>query len=375
MKKTQVIIIGGGLAGLTAAIDLSQKGVSVTLFEKDEYPHHKVCGEYLSNEILPYLDSLDVDLSDLGPPEVNKLEYSSISGKLINCDLKLGGIGISRFGFDHHLYKKAIALGCNFIFSTVTEIKFTENLFKVIYGNNKEYNSDFVLGAFGKRSNIDKKLERSFFKNQSEWLAVKAHYQNSEYPDDLVSLHNFKGGYCGLSRTEMNTVNVCYLATYSSFKKHKNTEDYRNKVLMKNPHLKKFFSKSEMIFDKELSIAQVNFEQKTLIDDHIIMIGDSAGLIHPLCGNGMAMAIHSAKLVVQEIDLYYRNKTMTRAEVENNYQNNWRNNFNKRIQAGRILQKILLNDSLSDLSHNLISRFPGIMPHIIKSTHGKPVHV
>ncbi|HKJ47893.1 MAG TPA: hypothetical protein VJ973_02330, partial [Christiangramia sp.] len=189
------------------------------------------------------------------------------------------------------------------------------------------------------------------------------------------SLHNFKGGYCGLSRTEMNTVNVCYLATYSSFKKHKNTEDYRNKVLMKNPHLKKFFSKSEMIFDKELSIAQVNFEQKTLINDHIIMIGDSAGLIHPLCGNGMAMAIHSAKLVVQEIDLYYRNKTMTRAELENNYQNNWRNNFNKRIQAGRILQKILLNDSLSDLSHNLISRFPGIMPHIIKSTHGKPVHV
>ena len=51
MKKTQVIIIGGGLAGLTAAIDLCQKGIEVNLFEKDEYPHHKVCGEYLSNEI------------------------------------------------------------------------------------------------------------------------------------------------------------------------------------------------------------------------------------------------------------------------------------------------------------------------------------
>ena len=318
---------------------------------------------------------MGIDLSTLGAPEINKLEYSSSSGNLIHCDLDMGGIGISRFGLDHHLYKKAIDLGCKVIFATINEVIFTENSFKVNYDNGEVCKSDFVLGAFGKRSNIDKMLKREFFKNQSGWLAVKAHYKNSDYPEDHVSLHNFKGGYCGLSRTEMNTINVCYLATYSSFKKYKSTDAYKNEVLMRNPRLKEFFDNSEMIFDKELTIAQVNFEQKTFVDEHILMIGDSAGLIHPLCGNGMAMAIHSAKMAVYRIDQYYSNKSVTRADIERDYQVSWRKNFNKRIKAGRILQRVLLNDSLSDLSQNLISRFPGIMPHIIKSTHGKPIYV
>ena len=375
MKKTQVIIIGGGLAGLTAAIDLCQKQIEVILFEKNRYPHHKVCGEYLSNEVVPYLDSLNIDLSSLAPPRINKMEYSSKTGDIINCDLNLGGIGISRHGLDHHLYKKASDLGCIFKFTSVNEVRFIKNSFRVSFGNDEEYKSDYVFGAFGKRSNIDKVLKRDFFKNQSGWLAVKAHYKNSDYPDDLVSLHNFEGGYCGLSRTEMNSINVCYLATYDSFKRYKNTDDYRYEVLMKNPLLKEFFDNSEMIFDKELSIAQVNFEKKSLIEDHIIMIGDSAGLIHPLCGNGMAMAIHSAKLAVHEIGKYYSKESIGRVEVETYYQKNWSKNFNNRIKAGRILQRILLNGSLSNISQNLISRFPGLMPQIIKSTHGKPVYV
>ena len=374
MKNAPVIIVGGGLAGLTAAIDLCKRGLEVILFEKDIYPHHKVCGEYLSSEILPYYNSLEIDLKNLNVPEINKLEYSSNSGKTINCDLKMGGFGISRYTLDHYLFKAAVQAGCFIINEVVTEVNFNNDKFQVI-ASGQEYTSDFVLGAFGKRSNLDKELNRDFFKNQSGWLAVKSHYKNSEHPDDLVSLHNFNGGYCGLSRTEMNTVNVCYLATYKSFKKHKNTEDYRTTVLMRNPRLKEFFESSEPVFQKELSIAQVSFEKKALIEGHIIMIGDAAGLIHPLCGNGMAMAIHSAKLAVESLVKFTVETKGTRKEVENFYRTNWRNQFSNRIRSGRILQKVLLNESLSDFSQNVIGLLPGIMPLIIKSTHGKPIYV
>ncbi|PTX43081.1 hypothetical protein C8P64_1607 [Christiangramia gaetbulicola] len=374
MKKPRVIIIGGGLAGLTAAIDLCKRGIEVILFEKDEYPHHKVCGEYLSAEILPYYDSLGIDLGELNAPEIHKLEYSSNSGKTITCDLQMGGLGISRYNLDHFLYRSALNLGCTVITVTVTEVSFNREKFTVL-ANDEEYMSDFVLGAFGKRSNLDKKLDRDFFKNQSGWLAVKAHYKDSEHPEDLVSLHNFNGGYCGLSRTEINTVNVCYLASYSSFKKHKNTETFKNSVLMKNPRLNEFFQRSEPVFQKDLSIAQVNFDRKSLIEDHIMMIGDAAGLIHPLCGNGMAMAIHSAKLAVECLVDFYSSKETGRQSVEKLYRNKWQNNFNNRIRSGRILQKVLLNDTLSELSQNIIAKFPGIMPQIIRSTHGKPIYV
>ncbi|SDR78993.1 NAD(P)/FAD-dependent oxidoreductase [Gramella sp. MAR_2010_147] len=377
MKKTQVIVIGGGLAGLTAALHLCKNDIDVILVEKEGYPHHKVCGEYLSQEILTYLDWLKIDISSLNAPQINRMRYSSVSGKTINCDLEMGGIGVSRYSLDHLMYKKLKESGRHIIKTLVTRVDFKNDQFTVTTSNGEIITSEFVLGAFGKRSNLDKKLHRKFIQDQSGWLAVKAHYQTKPefYPDDLVSLHNFNGGYCGLSKTELKTINVCYLATYESFKNYKNTDDYKAKVLMKNPHLKEFFNNAEMTFDKELSIAQVCFDKKSIIENHILMIGDSAGLIHPLCGNGMAMAIHSAKIASENIILFYEHKYKTRRDIERTYKSEWNYNFSSRIKAGRFLQKILLNTSLSNLSHSFLSKVPGILPMIIRKTHGKQVHV
>lgn len=50
-----VIIIGGGLAGLVNAICMARAGLDVLLVEKRHYPYHKVCGEYISNEVVPFL--------------------------------------------------------------------------------------------------------------------------------------------------------------------------------------------------------------------------------------------------------------------------------------------------------------------------------
>lgn len=377
MRKSQIIIVGGGLAGLTAALHLSKKNIAVILIEKEDYPHHKVCGEYLSREIIPYLKSLESDLDSLNAPSINKMQYSSISGKTNDCNLEMGGIGVSRYSLDQLLYEKAKEAGCEVIKSVVTTIQFEKDKFVVSTSDEQTFISEFVLGAFGKRSNLDKKLQRDFIQDQSGWLAVKAHYKTKfeSYPDDLVSLHNFNGGYCGLSKTELNTVNVCYLASYKSFKKHKNTQDYKTNVLMKNPHLNSFFKNAEMVFDKELSIAQISFDNKSLVDDHILMLGDSAGLIHPLCGNGMAMAIHSAKIASEAIINFYQKKNHTRNEVEMAYSREWNANFKSRLATGRFLQKILLNESLSRFSQSLLNKVPKIMPHIIRKTHGKIVHV
>ncbi|WP_300437528.1 NAD(P)/FAD-dependent oxidoreductase [Christiangramia sp.] len=375
MQNTQIIIIGGGLAGLTAAIHLCRSNLQVVLLEKENYPHHKVCGEYLSQEIIPYLEYLELDLSSLKAPKIDRLRYSTVSGKLIEANLEMGGIGVSRYSLDHLLYTKAKNAGCELINSLATEIEYNNQNFRVTTADGKIIQSQFVLGAFGKRSNLDKKLKRKFIQDQSGWLAVKAHYKAEIYPENLVSLHNFQGGYCGLSRTDLNTINVCYLATYESFKNQKNTGEYKEQVLMKNPHLNEFFQLAEMDFKKELSIAQVCFDKKSLIENHILMIGDSAGLIHPLCGNGMAMAIHSAKIAAENLLSFYNDRNKTRRDIENNYRKEWNQHFRSRIRTGRILQKILLNKSFANISQGVLNKIPGLLPQIIKRTHGKKVHV
>ena len=207
MKNKEVLIIGGGLAGLTAAIHLSKIGLQVTVIEKNEFPKHKVCGEYISNEVLPYLNWLDLNIADLNPTNITNLEFSTANGKTIKSTLPLGGFGISRFTLDEYLYKKALKNGCTILQDNVENIVFENNQLIVTTANKTILKKEIVIGAFGKRSNIDQKLNRDFIQKKSYWLAVKAHY-SGDFPNDVVGLHNFKGGYCGVSKVEKNMINI-----------------------------------------------------------------------------------------------------------------------------------------------------------------------
>lgn len=373
MKKKTIGIIGGGLSGLVAAIHLSKNNLSVTVFEKDTYPNHKVCGEYVSLEIVPYLKQLDIHLSDLKPAPIDRLQFSDASGKTVNTKLPLGGLGISRYSLDEFLYQKALASGVKFIHTLVTDVKYTNDGFELTTNQKGSFQFQVVLGAYGKRSLLDKKLDRQFIDQKSGWLAIKGHYKKEDFPDNLVMLHNFKGGYCGLSKTETGAINVCYLASYNSFKQHKDPISFKNEVLIQNPHLRDFFQDATPLFEKDLSIAQISFEKKSSIQDHILMLGDAAGLIHPLSGNGMAMAIHSAKIASEVILNYYKYDGNSREAMEKEYQKKWKEQFSSRLQMGNILQRILLNPNLSNLVQRIISSFPFLLPKIISRTHGKPI--
>ncbi|MFB9079318.1 NAD(P)/FAD-dependent oxidoreductase [Flavobacterium procerum] len=371
--NSDVLIIGGGLAGLVAAIHLSKKKLAVTLIEKSAYPRHKVCGEYVSNEILPYLKWLDVDVSELSPTSISKFEFTTNDGKTTTAKLPLGGFGISRYSLDHFLYQKAILYNCTIIQDTVTDIAFNNDLF-TITASSQVLTSRIVLGAFGKRSNVDQVLNRKFIYKKSPWLAVKAHYAGN-IDDDLVALHNFNGGYCGVSKVENNIVNICYLADYVTFKKYKNIEEYQKNILYKNKHLKSIFENSTLLFDKHLTISQISFENKQVVENHILMIGDTAGLIHPLCGNGMAMAIHSAKIVCEQLLDFFSNSEISREMLEKNYTREWKRHFGKRIFMGRILARILIHKTVTNLLMSLAVSFPGLLPFIIKQTHGNSLTV
>ncbi|GGF06189.1 NAD(P)/FAD-dependent oxidoreductase [Flavobacterium limi] len=371
--KQDVIITGGGLAGLTAAIHLSKKGLKITLIEKSDYPRHKVCGEYISNEVLPYFLWLELDFLQSIPQQISSFEFTTQNGKIARTTLPLGGFGISRYMLDNILYEKAISNGCIILKETVTDISFENDEFSVKTPNQTLY-SKLVLGAFGKRSNIDQFLRRGFITKKSPWLAVKGHYSGT-IPNDQVALHNFNGGYCGVSKVENDIINICYLADYTTFKKYKNIEEYQKNVLYKNKQLKSVFENSTLLFDKPLTISQISFDKKQPVENHILMIGDSAGLIHPMCGNGMAMAIHSAKIASELILEYLSEEITSRSILEKKYTTQWKKHFEKRLIMGRLLSKILTNKTLTNLLVMMIASMPALLSQIIKQTHGKPIEV
>ncbi len=369
-----VIIIGGGLAGLSSAIHLSKSDLSVLLIEKNTFPKHKVCGEYVSNEVLPYLEFLGLDVFELGAKKIKRLELSTVNSQLISAELPLGGFGISRFCLDHALSKKAVENGTQLLTDQVEDVQFEQDEFSVITKGNRYFSSKLVIGAFGKRSNLDIKLKRKFIKRKSPYLAVKIHVKGT-FPEDLVALHNFEGGYCGVSKVETNAINLCYITSYNAFKAHKGIEDFQNQVVFKNDYLKDIFNTTKPIFDQPLTISQISFEDKKPVENHIIMCGDTAALIHPLCGNGMGMAIKSAQMVSQLIIKWFNGTIHSRQALEKEYLREWNATFKSRLKTGRIVASVFNRPKLSAFLLQILKWFPGLLPHIIKRTHGKVMQI
>ncbi|WP_432670800.1 NAD(P)/FAD-dependent oxidoreductase [Flavobacterium sp. SM2513] len=374
--KVPILILGGGLAGLTAAIHLSKLGHEITVIEKNEYPKHKVCGEYISNEVIAYFEWLELEHVPTQSHPINHFKLEIDKKNVSEVELPLGGFGISRYVLDDLLHQKAKSQNCTFIHESVVEVKFHNDFFRITLDSGLEIETPIAIGSFGKRSTIDVNLQRKFIQKKAHWLSVKSHY-SGVYSDNLVGLYPFHGGYCGVSKVENNQLNVCYIVQTEVFKKFKNIPDFTTHVLYENCGLKEILENSESVFENPLTISQISFDDKKAVENHVLMIGDSAGLIHPLCGNGMAMAIHSAKIASELIHNSLKNKTFSRDKLELQYQQNWNDTFKNRLKMGRVLSYFLLNPFLTKISLKTMTQFPSIFKYIIKKTHGnlipKPV--
>ncbi|MEM1321435.1 MAG: NAD(P)/FAD-dependent oxidoreductase [Bacteroidota bacterium] len=364
-----IIIIGGGLAGLSAAIHLSRAGKQVGLLEKKGYPRHKVCGEYVSNEVLPYFEKLGVDIESVGPNHVQRFRLCAPSGKFAEARLPLGGFGLSRYRFDEFLYQNALAAGVDVrTQTTVTEVHFQGDHFQLRALGGLELEAKVVLGSFGKRSVVDKNLSRPFFSQPSRWMGVK-HMLDYDYPADLVALYNFDGGYCGAVRIEDGSLSMAYLTTHDAIKPYGSLAAFEANVLHANPRLKTLLSAPSKLARPQ-TISNVSFRPKRQVVDHILMLGDAAGMIAPVCGNGMAMGIHAAK-IASDLVLEFLNGNIDRSNMEQTYQKQWRHLFGQRLFWGRQIQQVMGRPAVSTLAVGALRGLPGILPGIIRQTHGK----
>jgi flavin-dependent dehydrogenase/SAM-dependent methyltransferase len=371
----QVAIIGGGLGGLTLAIQLAHAGYSCILFEKNKYPFHRVCGEYISMESWNFLEGIGLNLSAWNLPRINRLHVTSPAGNVMEHTLDLGGFGISRYKLDDELYQLAMQKGVQVMDDCkVQKIQFQDEQFS-IRSNTGRFTSTVCVGAWGKRSNMDTALSRSFTKQskkkEENYVGIKYHIK-LQFPEDLIELHNFKNGYCGISKIEEEQYCLCYLTAAENLKRYNgDIKKMESEVLMQNPVLKSHFTNAVFLFNEPLAISQVRIGYKSAVENNILMLGDAAGNIAPLSGNGMSMAMRSSKMLYELIPSYLNKKT-GRKELNKQYEVFWKKQFQKRIQFSRGLQKLLKNKSLTNIAITILKRFSFLRSLMVRSTHGKP---
>lgn len=373
-EQYDVAIVGGGLAGLAASVLLAKAGHSVVVFEKEKYPFHKVCGEYLSMESWNFLNELGIPLNQMNLPVIDTLFLTAPNGKTFTATLPLGGFGISRFQLDASLANLARQNGVHLIEETKVDHIFFRDLFKIKFGS-KNINARMCCAAFGKRSNLDIKWKRSFLqqtdKRLNNFVGIKYHVKTS-WQSNMIGLHNFDKGYCGISKIEDDKYCLCYMTRAENLNRCNNDiQELEKKILYKNPHLKKIFSTSEIEASFPVAISQINFNSKTQIEDHVLMLGDAAGMITPLCGNGMSIALHTSKVAAGLINAFLKQK-ISRTQMENTYRQEWKKNFSRRLKNGRVLQRFFGSDRLSNLLVSTFRVFPFLSKPVIKLTHGQP---
>lgn len=368
MRK--IVIIGGGLAGLITSIQLARAGLSCVVIEKKSYPFHRVCGEYVSNEALPFLKSAGLYPKDIKLPQINLFEFSSCDGELHKLKLDLGGFGISRYCFDHFLYTIARREGVGFELNTeVLAVNFEDDAFEVETQAGRQ-TADVVIGSFGKRSRIDVQQGRRFIKKRSPYVGVKYHIR-TDHPEDVISIHNFPGGYCGLCNIEDGISNLCYLVHRDQVRKYGDIRAMEVAAMQSNPLIKEIFDRSTFLFPKPEVINEVSFETKGPVENHILMAGDSAGMITPVCGNGMAIAIHSGKMLARRVEEYCAGRA-NREQLEQRYRREWDEQFKARLHFGRYIQRMFGHARFSRMAVRLARLSPSFARAVVSRTHGKP---
>ena len=361
MKSTEFGIIGGGLAGLSLSILLARNGKSVRLIERHAYPFHRVCGEYISRESLPFLKHLLPDLDWKNLPQIDKLVVSSVSGKTLQNPLDLGGIGISRFYLDQALANEAKNAGVLLEENCLVKNWLDGDSGISLETASGDFECEKLILAYGKGrgpATKAKKLNRNF-------IGVKYHIR-FPHPPDEIQLHNFRNGYCGMSRVENGISCLCYLVDSAELKSNgNNLKEMEYQVLRKNPFLKEIFDNAEFLWNEPKTVSGVTFGAKGSMQKNAFVIGDAAGSIAPLCGNGMSMALHGAsKLANVLINGTEHTDSAQRHSKE------WKSEFSNRILAGQLIQQVFGKEWLSNMAIEVLRNNPRLSKKLIGLTHG-----
>lgn len=358
------------MSGAILALLLSRHSYRIGVLEKDATARHKVCGEYISREVKSILVSLLPELGWNELPDIRRFALTDPRGRRVACDLPLGGIGISRYMLESALRAKLESTEVEWITEKADRIFSDTSGYGVISRQGIERRSRWVVGAYGKASGLDKGLARSFTRARSPWMGIKAHFMPKNFDTTQVSLHLFKGGYAGLSSVENGRVNVCALYHREAFRQLKSVDDFFDATLTENPALGDFLSQARPLFDRPLGISNIHFGAKGAVAGDIPMCGDSAGVIYPLSGNGMAMSIRASYLLACLLEQGMEGR-LNRKELLRKYQKAWTGTFRLRLLAGSLFQQGMTLPRVSASGMNVLRLAPFLLPPLVRTTHGK----
>jgi flavin-dependent dehydrogenase len=305
-------IIGGGPAGTAAALEARHQGLSVAIWERDRFPRDKVCGEFISSEALPVLQS-EIPSTVARGTGILRAEFVCDNGLSRTFRLPRPALGLSRRRLDVALWQACEAAGVE-----VHEGKAVSRVYKLGSGGRQPpaweietatgspRRANALIVACGRWWAIDglsSPVGRRDSLTRGDWIGAKAHFAGIP-PRDRVEMYFFRGGYCGLAPVEDGAFNVCCLVRGETVRQSrpKALEDFAE-WLAQVSHLaalEKSLRGAQQV-SAVVTTAPVHLSRRLAAQRGVLLVGDASGFLDPFTGEGISMALHSGRLAAQGV--------------------------------------------------------------------------
>ncbi len=349
-----VIIVGAGPAGATAAIALQKSGLKIAMIDKEEFPRDKICGDAITGQVRTVLYRIDPELEKqlLDLPSKTTFSQATIFGPKndkLTIHYRRSAFCIRRIDFDHWLFSIAIN-NVNTTFyknNSVVNVTILENIAHVTLQNGEKLSAKIILGCDGAQSIIAKQLTHFKLDKKHFSGAVRAYYKNiKNMSTNSLEIYLIKGylpGYFWIFPLSDNEANVGFGMMSDAIAKDKiDLRKSLNLIINNTPILKERFAGAVSLGKIQGFGLPLGSKECQISGDRFLLCGDAASLIDPISGEGIGSAMLSGQIAAEQVLRCFETNDFSSSFMKR-YDSEIDDNVRSKYRKHYILQRILAN--------------------------------
>ena len=311
-----VAIVGAGPAGAATACHFAHAGFRVVLFDQRRFPRDKVCGDFVGPAALAELDRLGLFSTFANATKIRNGALYVNGHKVVGRpfphigSLRDYGLCIPRTLLDETIVEEAVASGAYLIEEARVTGYETDTTGVTVYYQHadsaKSLRTRLLIGADGSSSLISRILRGAKPPRRDRIIAVRAYFEGVEGPLDQADLYVNSSsfpGYYWLFPTGPETANVGVGMPLEACAgtKQQQLGQLLTQLIESDPAIHRRLARAKMS-SRIVGWPLATFNPRLpIIADRIALIGDAAGLINPLSGEGIQYALRSARWISESL--------------------------------------------------------------------------